>query len=172
MLYELKIAKDIAALLSEILTFENHLPTGAPSSQLLTYWAYKKTFDDIYQKAKGLNIEMTLFVDDLTFSSEREIPESFIKNIKSRLESEDLKINKEKSRTYFKNNHKKVTGTVVTPDNKLVVPNKLRHKIVLSKEKQDKTDKEIQSLKGMINSARQVEPNFMGSYYKALMNKV
>ena len=157
LLYDLQMEADIASLLTNILTFDNHLPTGAPSSQLLTYWAYKKTFNDIYKKAKSHGILMTLFVDDLTFSSERPIPQSFKDYVINRLNSEGLSINKKK------------TKTLISPDNKLLVPNKLQHKIYVLKHKENKTDKEIMSLKGMLNSARQINKNFMNDYYTKLM---
>ncbi len=160
---------DIASLLTSILTYDNHLPTGAPSSQLLTYWAYKKTFNDIYKKAKSYGILMTLFVDDLTFSSEQPIPQSFKDYVVNRLNSEGLSINKKKTKTFNENQYKKTTGTVISPDNKLLVPNKLQHKIYILKHKENKTDKEIMSLKGMLNSARQINKNFMNDYYKKLM---
>lgn len=167
--YDLKMGNDIASLLTNILTFDNHLPTGAPSSQLLTYWAYKKTFNDIFEKAQSMDICMTLFVDDLTFSSSKPIPEEFKRYVISRLKSEGLSVNKKKTKTYGINQYKKTTGTVISPDNKILVPNKLQHKIYILKHKEDKTSKEIMSLKGMINSARQIKSNFMDDYYKKLM---
>ncbi len=171
LLYDLKMGSDIASLLTNILTFDEHLPTGAPSSQLLTYWAYKKTFDDIYKKAKSYNICMTLFVDDLTFSSDQPIPRIFKDYVICRLKSEGLSINKKKTKTYNKRQYKKTTGTVISPNNKLLVPNKLQHKIYILKHKEDKTEKEIMSLKGMLNSARQIEPNFMNNYYQKIMHQ-
>lgn len=169
--YDLKMSNDIASLLTNILTFENHLPTGAPSSQLLTYWSYKKTFNDIHEKALSLGICMTLFVDDLTFSSIKPIPNEFKSYVISRLKSEGLNVNKNKTKTYGIKHYKKTTGTVISPDNKLLIPNALQHRIFKLKHKPDKSDKEIMSLKGMLNSARQIEPNFMDNYYKELMNK-
>lgn len=171
LLFDLKMGEDIASLLTHILTFDNHLPTGAPSNQLLTYWAYKKTFNDIYEKAQSLGICMTLFVDDLTFSSITPIPEEFKTYVVSRLKSEGLSVNKKKTKTYGIKQYKKTTGTVISPNNKLLVPNKLQHKIFNLKHKNNKTEKEIMSLKGMLNSARQIEPNFMDNYYKKLMAK-
>ena len=169
--YDLKMGNDIASLLTNILTFDNHLPTGAPSSQLLTYWAYKKTFNDIYEKAQSMGISMTLFVDDLTFSSIKPIPDEFKSYVISRLKSEGLSVNKKKTKTYGIKQYKKTTGTVISPDNKLLVPNKLQHKIFKLKHKPNKTEKEIMSLKGMLNSARQIEPTFMNNYYKKLKAK-
>ena len=37
--------------------------------------------------------------------------------------------NNAKTKSYKKNQYKKTTGTVISPDNKLLVPNKLQHKI-------------------------------------------
>ena len=136
LLYDLQMEADIASLLTNILTFDNHLPTGAPSSQLLT----------------------------------RPIPQSFKDYVINRLNSEGLSINKKKTKTFNKNQYKKTTGTVISPDNKLLVPNKLQHKIYVLKHKENKTDKEIMSLKGMLNSARQINKNFMNDYYKKLMH--
>ncbi len=157
LLYEMKINKDIAFLLSKILTYNNHLPTGSPSSQLLTYWAYKKTFDDIYQRALFYGVTMTLFVDDLTFSSDKKIPKLLIIYIKGKLASVGLSIHKKKSKTYKLKDYKKVTGTIITPDNKIVVPNKLHQKIFLLRKKINKTEKEIRSLKGMLNAVKQIK---------------
>lgn len=157
LLYEMKMPKDITFLLSNLLTYNNHLPTGSPSSQLLTYWAYKKTFDDIYQKALLYEVTMTLFVDDLTFSSDKKIPELLIQYIKSKLASVGLSINKKKSKIYGKKDYKKVTGTIITPDNMIVVPNKLHHKIFLLRKKANKTEKELMSLKGMLNVVKQIK---------------
>ena len=169
LLYDLKISPDIAQLLSNLLTYNNHLPTGSPSSQILTYWAYRQTMCKIYEKACELGINMTLFVDDLTFSSSKPIPEAFKNFVRVRLEKEGLTINKKKSKSYDSNKYKKVTGTVISPNNKLLVPNRLQHKIYLLKNKEQKSDKEILSLKGMLNSARQIQPKFMDNYYKELM---
>ena len=116
-----------------------------------------------------MNICMTLFVDDLTFSSSKPIPAEFKRYVISRLKSEGLSVNKKKTKTYGINQYKKTTGTVISPDNKILVPNKLQHKIYILKHKEDKTSKEIMSLKGMINSARQIKSNFMDDYYKKLM---
>ena len=50
------------------------------------------------------------------------------------------------------------------------MPNKLQHKIFKLKNKDNKSSEEIMSLKGMLNSARQIQKNFMNKYYKELMN--
>lgn len=171
LLCDMKMKKSIAFILSNILTYENHLPTGSPSSQLLTYWAYRKMFEDIHQKAQEFNITMTLFVDNLTFSGDTEIHKIFTDYVKSRLETEELRINKKKSRKYSSISDKKVTGVVITPQNKLEVPHKQCAKIRCLMKKPDKTQEETESLKGLLSATRQIEPSFMNSYYKKVVTK-
>ena len=74
----LKMTEGIADILSKILTVNNHLPTGAPSSVLLTYWSYKDAFDTIHDYAENIGIKMTIYVDDMTFSSKSKISRTLI----------------------------------------------------------------------------------------------
>lgn len=171
LLYHFEMTPDIAGLFTEILTCEAHLPTGSPSSQLLAYWTYKDTFDSIYNYARGLNINMTLFVDDMTFSSKNLIPKDFVKVVDAKLINVGLKIKDTKTKKYNAKGFKIVTGVCVTPDNKIKVPNRLRYKIVQLRDKglSNLSDKEIESLKGFLNAARQIEPNFFNNFYTAVL---
>ena len=72
-----KYSLEIAKILTELTTFDGHLPTGAPTSVILAYFAYAKTFEDVYTKAQELNIDMSVYVDDVTFSSLKPIPKTF-----------------------------------------------------------------------------------------------
>ena len=51
--HSLEIPNDIANILTNLTTFDAHLPTGAPTSVILAYFAYAKTFEDIYKKRKN-----------------------------------------------------------------------------------------------------------------------
>ena len=44
----LMFSPDLALDIANLLTINGHLPTGAPSSPLLTFWSYKIVFDKIY----------------------------------------------------------------------------------------------------------------------------
>ena len=57
---------------------------------------------------------------------------------------------------YSEKDHKKVTGVIVSPDNKLKIPNKLKRKIVVGFAKGKLTIKE-ESLKGMLVAANTIE---------------
>ncbi|MCG2725840.1 MAG: hypothetical protein L6420_06225 [Elusimicrobia bacterium] len=57
--YTFKMTDDVAWLLTNIVVFKDqkpnkygsyfYIPTGTPCSQLVAYWTYKKTFDDILE---------------------------------------------------------------------------------------------------------------------------
>jgi len=44
-----KMSNDIAWLMTKLVTYENKLPTGSPSSQMVVYWTYSHMFDEIYK---------------------------------------------------------------------------------------------------------------------------
>ena len=48
----------------------NHLISGAPTSQILSYLANHKMFDEMQAISDENNVIMTVYVDDVTFSSE------------------------------------------------------------------------------------------------------
>jgi len=54
--------------ISEIITYNNHLPQGAPSSPVISNIAFKETDMEIENAIDGMNINYTRYADDLTFS--------------------------------------------------------------------------------------------------------
>ncbi len=40
---------DVASLLADLVTYKGHIPTGAATSQLVAFWAYKQTFNRIHK---------------------------------------------------------------------------------------------------------------------------
>lgn len=59
---EFKMSPDIAWLLTDLVSIPNeegtdgYIPTGAPTSQNVIFWAYKKTFDRIFSLTKKMNL--------------------------------------------------------------------------------------------------------------------
>jgi hypothetical protein len=114
-----KMLEDIAWLLADIATInkngpDSYFPTGSPLSQILIFWCYRQTFDDIDVLCKSKGITFSLYVDDMTFSSNRKIPKSFIAEIKRRIEYVKLSINDGKTKVYGANKAKIITGCAVT----------------------------------------------------------
>lgn len=67
---ELCWAKDVAWLMTNLLTLRGHLPTGGNASPILSYWAYKPMFDEVARLAEEHGCVFTLYVDDMTLSGE------------------------------------------------------------------------------------------------------
>ena len=70
---------DVASLFADLVTYKGHIPTGAATSQLIAFWAYKPTFERIYKLCAAKGIIMTVWVDDITFSSSKPFPASWVK---------------------------------------------------------------------------------------------
>lgn len=61
-------ASDVSAMLSKLLTRNDHLPTGGSASPLLSYFACQELFDSIYQYCVERNFRMTCYIDDIVIS--------------------------------------------------------------------------------------------------------
>lgn len=108
---------------------ENHLPSGTPTSQVLSYLANLDMFDEIIDYCKGHNLLCSIYVDDITFSSNRKISFEEEKQLKGIIKKYGQKISKGKTIRYNNNEYKKITGFVISPQHQLVVANKIRLKI-------------------------------------------
>jgi RNA-directed DNA polymerase len=59
---------DVAAVLTKLTTIRGHIPTGGNSSTMISFWAYKPMFDEIHALAFSAAVEMSVCVDDMTFT--------------------------------------------------------------------------------------------------------
>lgn len=118
----MQCSPDIADLLSKVLTYNNHVPTGSRVSMALAYFANKKMFDEMEIAADECGARMTIYVDDLTFSGDK-LHRSFTKKIEVIAKTYGHKIHPSKTRFYNANEVKLITGAAVkknaiTPRNK------------------------------------------------------
>lgn len=166
---KLMTSSDVAEILTNVVTYNNIIPTGCPTSQILAFYAYMDMFNEIYDLAKQYNCNFTLYVDDMTFSSKEHFsPNVLVREIDRVLRKYGHKLKYSKVKYYGSSDNKQITGTVVTPNNNLVLPNSIQKKIydgfqnikyavggtVCSpKEKQ-----ELLSLNGRLQVARNIEP--------------
>ena len=119
----MKCDSDVASILAKILTVNDHLSTGSSASPLISFFANKKMFDEIYQKSCEKNLQMTLYVDDICVSG-KEINRSFLYKIGGIIAR-----NEYRSHKWYRFTSKKikvVTGVVVGLD-RIYLPNR-RHK--------------------------------------------
>ena len=109
---------------------ENHLPSGTPTSQILSYLANEDMFNEIISYTKAHKLKCSIYVDDITISSEkRKITKKEESEIKYIIKKYNHRISTDKIISYGKNEYKKITGFVISPENKLVIPNKIKSKI-------------------------------------------
>lgn len=127
---KMKAAPDVAKALADIITYNGGIPTGCPTSQLLAYYAYEEMFKEVAHAAEDMNCRFSLYVDDMTFSSQTAFdPKVLSRRVDCILRCYGHHLKAKKVHYYPRNSDKSVTGTVITKDHKLAVPNKLRKNI-------------------------------------------
>jgi hypothetical protein len=159
---EFKCAKDIAEMLADICCYKGlHLPTGSPLSGYIAFFANKRLFDEIYQKAKSSGNTFTLYVDDLTISG-YEATKSFLVETKHAIRRQGLKVKTTKTKLLNASTTKIITGVAIR-GNQCLLPNK-RHKSIADSKKalSVATDEETKnllkkSLKGKLSAAKQIK---------------
>ena len=152
--YKLKMSSDVSSICTDIVTVNyekedveidyevydflkrkkikntNHLPSGTPTSQILSYLANIDMFDKIIEYTKKHKLQCSIYVDDITISSSnRYITKKEESEIKRIIKKHKHNLSKEKTIRYSVNEFKKVTGFVIDPNNRLVIPNKIKSKI-------------------------------------------
>ena len=165
---KLKNSFDVAEILTNIVTYNGGIPTGCPTSQIMAFYAYVDMFTEIYDLAQRYNCKFTLYVDDMTFSSKEPFsPKQLTQEIDCVLRKYGHKPKYPKVKYYSPSDYKPITGTIVTPEQSLAVPNGLQKTIydafqevksaigdtTCSAEKA----KQVLSLKGQIQAARNIE---------------
>jgi hypothetical protein len=158
--HKLQMSEDVAWLVTDIVRFQDHIPTGSPISQVLAFWAYENTFNKLAAIAVSNGYTFTLYVDDMTFSSTNAITPNFHLRIGAQLRLVGLKLKRNKIRYRTKNQFKIVTGCVISPDRHLYVPNKLRKNIVdalVAIDESEMDESILKSLQGRIVAAQSIE---------------
>lgn len=169
---------DIAYCMSDIATIpykpsdehNSYFSTGSPLSQILIFWCYKSTFDYIDRLAREKGIIFTLYVDDITFSSNRPIPQRFIKTIEKRLKKVGLHLNNKKTKWYYPKDFKIVTGCAIK-NGAMKAKNCKREEIVIKLKQDNNSCQKIASIVGKIASQQQIEPNIMNASKQQLISK-
>lgn len=186
---KLKVNSDIAKILTDLSTVSlkkittneindfitdmnikslNHLPTGSPISSIMSYLANIDMFEEIELLAKKNNCIISIYVDDITISSDIPIPKFLISQINSVVIRHCHIINMSKTKSYYTNDFKKITGCIISKNKKLVIPNKIKYKIAKKLKQEDYNEKELQSLLGLIFTAQ----IFDESKYKCIQKKI
>ena len=134
------MAGDLAGVCTDIVTYDGGIPTGCPTSQIIAYYAYESMYNEIFRVAGKYGCEFTVYVDDMTFSS--------------------------KEPFYSKGKSVPITGTIVTGQHELKVPNRLQKRVyddfqelkhLRGKKLSDVEIKKLNSLRGRIQASRNIE---------------
>ncbi len=107
----LKCSTGIASLLTRLTTYKTYLPEGAPTSTLLANLSLINMFEDIKKIVKKNKIEVTIYVDDITFSGIN--PDRFISKFIKIIRGYGYSVRAKKINVMPSNKRQEVTGTVV-----------------------------------------------------------
>lgn len=147
----------------------NHLISGAPTSQILSYLVNHQMFDEMQKLADDNGITMTIYVDDVTFSSENRISKDFRDKIITIIRKYNYQISRKKVKRYTKLYPKLVTGVIIDAMGKPVLKNSMRQKIILTyndlKTNPENADLRMR-LRGLLIAARQVNKDAFPTIYK------
>lgn len=116
------LEKSIASYFANILTFNDVLPQGSPTSPIITNMICFKMDRMINEYCKRNGVVYTRYADDLTFSSDMYSNfdkiydferDSISERLESIIEKNDFKVNVLKTRYSFHHQHQEVTGLKV-----------------------------------------------------------
>jgi len=116
----------VCGLLSHLVTYDDYLPQGAPTSPYLSNLLLRDFDYIIGEWCNKNNINYTRYSDDLTFSM-NEYHKDLIKLVRKNLYKYALELNNDKVCLIKNSNQQKITGIVV--NNKIQVDIKYRKKI-------------------------------------------
>lgn len=100
-------------ILLNLLTFEGHLPQGAPSSPIIGNIVFAHTDVGLFKYAEKSNLTYSRYVDDLTFSANEFIDPYVIKELEVVIQNNGFKLNPNKTRFNSKSKRQMITGIVV-----------------------------------------------------------
>lgn len=103
----------IAQVLSLLATYQGHLPTGAPTSPVLSNWICYELDQALMDHCESRGLTYTRYADDLSFSADLPFERSDIETLVALIEKHQFTINRRKMRLTGPNRQLQVTGIVV-----------------------------------------------------------
>lgn len=154
--YDLSLDEDIAKIYTDLCTcplddpitgeYEYGLGQGLATSPVLAFLSNYRMFEYLNDLSIKNDIVMTVYVDDVVFSSKKPIKQEFIDLLFGIIKGNGLKIKKSKIKLYRPNKNKKITGLCITTGGKLKVP-KSKHEEI--KVQYDYLSKEVLNIKNI-----------------------
>jgi len=167
-------SSDVAEVISNMITVPQEkasgkraLVTGSVLSQFFAYMINKKMFDELDEISKKENIKFSLYVDDLTFSSNIPISYLFYTKVYNIIKKNGYIIHSGKIYRGKIGNKSKITGIHITKYGfRLLEKHKSKIRKIIKNKDYLKNDK---PLLGLVNYALQVNPKY--SKYMYLIKK-
>ncbi|MEH2149798.1 reverse transcriptase family protein [Nostoc sp.] len=157
---QMRCSSDVAGILTRLSTFKRHLPTGSPSSPVLSYFAHIDMWEAINKLVESEGCTLTVYMDDVTISGSS-VPDKLIFQVKKEFYCCGLRDSRKKEKHYVGNKPRKITGVIVK-DGELKVPNSQHKKMHNCRQAiQKETDPGklahlMRSLKGLKSQAQQI----------------
>lgn len=152
----------------------NHLISGSPTSQILSYMVNHKMFDEMQHLCDKNGITMTIYVDDVTFSSDNIISNQIKTKIKLIVKKYGYQLSDHKEVSYSKFYPKLITGVIVNKEGNVSVRNSMSKNIIeeLAKLKENPDDISVRRrLRGLVTAAQQVDASAFPSIRKYAYDK-
>ena len=149
-------SNNVSFCLTNLVTYKNSLPQGAPTSPMLSnIVAYM--MDIRFEKLAGkLDIKYTRYADDITFSGNKNrINNNLLVNVTNIINDCGFKINDKKTRFESKGSRQEVTGLVVNNDTVNVPKNYIK-----------KIRQELYYIKKFGIKSHREKVGFKNKYYK------
>jgi RNA-directed DNA polymerase len=108
-----KFNDEVATTLALLVTYEGKLPTGAPTSPVISNFICLQLDEMLLSYCNDKDIQYSRYADDLTFSSDREITKSQLEELSTIIISNHFTINPKKTRLNLNHRKQTVTGLVV-----------------------------------------------------------
>ena len=159
---------------SKGVTIRNHLISGSPTSQILSYMVNHKMFDELQSICDKNAIIMTVYVDDVTFSSKNNLSVKFKNTIKSIIIKYGYQLSANKEVSYSKHYPKTITGAIVNKTGNIAVKSSMQKHVIdeFNKLKENPNNVDYRRrLRGLVTAARQVVPSSFPSIKKFAFDK-
>ena len=140
----------------------NHLMTGAPTSSLLSYMVNQNMFNTLHSYAKGHGLKMSIYVDDVYFSSQKPIPQIVQSEIIKIVSKYNYAVSIKKKRYYGLRDNKEITGAIINRKGSPRIKPSWKKRIAELQNQLELTPNNtvVQlELKGLLLNASQIQPS-------------
>ena len=169
----LHCSRDVAGILCMLTTHKGRLPTGSPSSPLVSYFAHIEMWESINALVRSYDCTLSVYIDDVTISGEQ-VPGTLKNKIKKVLNQYGLRSKKSKEKYYRRGQSAEITGIIVGADESLNVPRRQHKKAHETRNSIQLVDDEYEGyslalrLQGYEAQKAQVEKFLTSASYKAV----